>query len=146
MGLLSFFGAGKEAGEAIASPIKAVGNALDNLFTSDEEREQAAVVKAKLAQQPHILQAEINKLEAQHRTRFVAGWRPYLGWILGTSIGMYYIPQFLMAAILWTKACWASGQLSPYPIENINGLKELIMGLLGLGGMRMLEKMKRVAK
>lgn len=36
-------------------------------------------------------QIETNKLEAQHRSIFVAGWRPYLGWICGTGVGYQFI-------------------------------------------------------
>ena len=50
-------------------------------------------------------QAEINKVEAASSILFVAGWRPYIGWICGTALGVYYIPQALMATVLWTIQC-----------------------------------------
>jgi len=40
---------------------------------------QAQAVLDKIAQKPTILQAEINKIEAKHRSLFVAGWRPAIG-------------------------------------------------------------------
>jgi len=46
---------------------------VDKIFTNDEERIQAQVALDKIAQKPAILQAEINKIEAQHRSLFVAG-------------------------------------------------------------------------
>ena len=55
MGLLDFLGMGKAAGDAIASPVEAVGNVFDKLFTSDEERANAEAVMAKIRQQPQIL-------------------------------------------------------------------------------------------
>ncbi len=60
-------------GDAIAKPIDAVGNALDKILTSKEEKNAGAAVMEKLKQHPAELQVEINKLEAQHRSVFVAG-------------------------------------------------------------------------
>ena len=140
MGLMAILGLGKQAGDAIASPIDAVGNVLDKLFTSDEEREKANFVLEKLKQEPQMLQGEINKLEVQHRSKFVAGWRPFIGWVCGISLGSYYIPQFLMASILWSIRCWQAKELFAYPINDISGLLELVLALLGLAGYRTLEK------
>ena len=37
------------------------------------------------------LQAEINKIEAQHRTIFVAGWRPFIGWVCGFALAYNFV-------------------------------------------------------
>lgn len=143
MGILSIFGVGKEAGEvvkSVATPIEALGNVFDKLFTSDEERKAADAVMAKLAQRPMELQAEVNKLEAQHKSWWVAGWRPFIGWVCGASLGMYYLPQFFMAAVLWTRQCWQANELVPYPIADIKGLMQLVIAMLGLGLYRTAEK------
>ena len=66
-------------------PIEAVGNVLDALFTSDKERLDKKAVLARIAQQPGLVQLEINKIEAAHKTVFVAGWRPFIG--LGVRLG-----------------------------------------------------------
>lgn len=140
MGILSFLGIGGEAaGTALASPVEAVGSVLDGLFTSDEERETLNNAKLKLLQEPHLAQAAINNLEAQHRSVFVAGWRPAIGWVCAASLATYFLPKHVMAAVLWTKACWAAQVLVAYPI-GIDGLMELVLALLGLGGLRTLEK------
>ena len=44
------------------------------------------------------LQAEINKVEAQHRSMFVAGWRPFIGWICGIAFAFHYIVMPLLLA------------------------------------------------
>lgn len=146
MGILDFLGLGKSAGETISTPIEAIGNAFDKLFTSDDERVQAAIVLEKLRQQPSILQAEINKLEAQHQSTFVSGWRPSIGWVCSISLGCYYIPQFLLASFIWAKMCLATGNIMPYPVGQISGLSELVYALLGLGAMRTVEKVQGVTK
>ena len=145
MGILSFLGMGKAAGDAIATPVSAVGNVLDKLFTSDEERGILENAKAKLAMAPHIAQSEINKVEASHRSMFVAGWRPAIGWVCALALATYYLPQHIMAAVLWVKMCWAASEMQPYPID-IKGLLELVLALLGLGGLRTFEKLTGRAK
>lgn len=146
MGILSILGMGKAAGEAIASPIEALGNVFDKLFTSDEERAAAAAVLEKIKQHPQELQAEINKLEATHRSVFVAGWRPFIGWVCGVSLGAFYIPQFAIAAFLWVRHCLLTNTLQSYPIEDVSGLLELVLAMLGMAALRTIDKLNRVAK
>lgn len=117
------------------SAIDAVGNTLDQLFTSDEEREQAKAVMAKIAMQPSVLQGEINKIESQHRSVFVAGWRPFIGWVCGIGL--------LNAFILNPYFEVFFGVTIPVPISDMT---TLVISLLGLGGLRTLEKLNGRAK
>ena len=136
MGLLDFLGAGKAAGDAIASPVEAIGKTLDVLFTSDEEKAQAEAVMAKIRQQPAILQAEINKLEAQHRSTFVAGARPFILWVCGLG----FMFSFLVNPILqWITA-------KPGPILPLDAMMELALAMLGLAGLRTFEKLNGLTK
>ena len=73
-------------GGSVVEPIAAIGSVLDNLITTDEERAAADLLKSKLAQQPQMAQAEINKVQAQHRSTFVAGARPFLMWVCGLRL------------------------------------------------------------
>ena len=139
------FGVG-EAIESSAKPIEAIGNVLDKLFTSKEELLNIEVIKQRLAQQPLIAQQEINKIEAQHRSVFVAGWRPFIGWVCGVSIAFYFIPQFALAAYIWASQSLASGQLLSYPSEGAEHLFELVLALLGMATLRSVEKFGKVAK
>lgn len=93
----------------------------------------------KLAQHPNELQVELNKVEASHRSIFVAGWRPYIGWVAGTGLAIYFIPQYTVAAWLWAHQAINTGTLPPYP-ATADGLFELVLALLGLGTLRTLEK------
>lgn len=133
---------GKLLGSTAAEPIEAIGNVFDKLFTSDDERAQAQAVLAKLAQQPHILQAEINKIEAQHRSTFVAGWRPFIGWVCGSALAYSFIVRDLAA---WGITLWAPGT-EPPPELAMEHLITVLVSLLGLGGLRTMEKMQGRAK
>jgi hypothetical protein len=80
------------------------------------------------------LQSEINKPEAQHRSLFVAGWRPFIGWICGFALLYNFIIRDL--------AIWAFGIESvPAPLQ-MEHLMTVLLGMLGLGGMRTFEKLK----
>lgn len=122
----------KSATDAVA----ALGNVFDQLFTSDEERAQAQIVLTKIAQQPHLLQAEINKVEAAHRSIFVAGWRPFIGWICGLGILWAFIGHPLFEWIVALKSL----DVVP-PSINTDHLLELVLALLGLGALRTAEKL-----
>ena len=78
-------------GSEVAQPIEAIGNVVDKLFTSDEERAQGKLLMEKLAQHPSELQVELNKVEANHRSIFVAGWRPFIGWVCGTGLSFVFV-------------------------------------------------------
>lgn len=132
MGILSFFG----GGAAVAAPVTAIGNVLDALFTSDEERLDKQALLTKLAQQPNLAQVELNKVEAQHRSLFVAGWRPFIGWVCGVGLAF----MFLINPILQ----WYSAKPGPELPEDI--ILELVLALLGLGALRTVEKMNGRAK
>ncbi len=117
-------------GGATAEPIDALGSAIDKIFTNDEEKMQAQAVLNKIAQKPAILQAEINKIEAQHRSIFVAGWRPAIGWVC--AIGLAF-PFVINPLVEW--AGFAG------PSIDMDRLMELVIALLGLGTLRTFEKL-----
>lgn len=124
---MGFFSRGAE----IARPIDAIGNAIDKVFTSDEERLQAQAVLAKLELHQDELQVELNKVEAQHRSLFVAAWRPALGWVCVIGLALIFIVNPLLE--------WAAGSTGPEMPTDI--MMELVLGMLGLGTLRTFEKL-----
>ena len=116
--------------------IEAIGGVFDKLFTSDEEREKAKAVLEKLKQHPAELQVELNKIEAGHRSVFVASWRPLIGYVCGLGLAF----TFLINPCLE----WYTGR--PGPELPIDVLMELVLAMLGLSGLRTFEKLKGLAK
>lgn len=145
MGILSFLGLG---GDKAAKPIEAIGGILDNLFTSDEEKLDKQIIRERLAQHPHMAQIELNKITANHPSIFVAGWRSAIGWVSAIALFMFYVPQFSMASWMWVKLCLKAIEggreiLPAYPIDE-SGLMQLIIAMLGMGGLRTFEKFKGI--
>jgi hypothetical protein len=133
MGILSkIFG----VGEAAVAPITAIGNVLDGLFTSKDEVLTHEAILTRLAQQPNLAQVELNKVEGAHRSVFVAGWRPFIGWVCGVGL----INVFLINP--WIQ--WITGSPGPSLPKDI--ILELVLALLGLGALRTVEKLKGKAK
>ena len=66
--------------------VTAVGNVLDNLFTSKDEKLTHDEVRMRLALQPDMAQVELNKVEAAGRFWFAANWRPFVGWVCGLGV------------------------------------------------------------
>jgi len=133
MGILSkIFG-----GDTAIQGVTAVGNILDNLFTSKDEKLTHEEIRMRIAMKPHIVQTEINKIEAQHRSIFVAGWRPWIGWVCGMGV------LNMMLINPWIQ--WITGEAGPeLPAQTI---MQLTLGMLGLlGTMRTVEKIKGKTK
>ena len=84
------------------------------------------------------LQAEINKIEAQHRTIFVAGWRPFIGWVCGVALAYNFILRDLLV--------WFIGPEQVPPALQMEHLMTVLIGMLGLGGMRTFEKLNDKSK
>ena len=85
-------------------------------------------------------QMDVNKAEAQSGSLFIGGWRPSVGWVC--VLGLAY--QFLAAPLLgWVSAI--NGLPAPPSLE-MSDLLPMLAGMLGLGTMRTVEKVKGVAK
>lgn len=120
----------------ITEPIEAVGGILDNLFTSDEEVLNLEIVKQRLAQQPALAQSKINEVAASHRSVFVAGARPALLWVCALGYAFAFLGNPMIQ--------WITG--SPGPELPLEAMSSLTFGMLGLAGMRTVEKLKGVSK
>jgi len=87
-----------------------------------------------------IAQLEINAREAAHPSIWVAGWRPYFGWVGGTAFAYVGIIRPLLG---WVAAI--NGWPAPPDIDT-EFLWVVVSGLLGIGGLRTFEKSKGVTK
>ena len=120
------------------SLIAPVTSLLDK-FIEDKDQANAlaheiSTLASKQAQELAKGQLEVNKVEAAHRSLFVAGWRPAIGWICGLAL----LYSTLLAPIL---SLW----LTVPPVDS-SLLTTVLMGMLGLGGLRTFEKIQSVAR
>ena len=107
------------------------------MFTSKEEELNLEIVKERLAQKPAMIQAEISKVQAGHRSMFVAGARPFLMWVCG--VGFAY--AFLIAPTL--EFFLPNTEKIEIPTDI---MLELTLAMLGLSSLRTVEKLANKSK
>tara|TARA_R110001599_G_scaffold153114_1_gene338279 strand:- start:704 stop:1075 length:372 start_codon:yes stop_codon:yes gene_type:complete len=117
----------------IANIIDKVAGHVDK-FTLDKEEQ------AQLIQEINKAQIEVNKIESSSSSLFKSGWRPFVGWTCGVALCYHFVLQpFLMFVLL------SIGKPMELPVFDMSTLTTVLFGMLGLGGMRSLEKVKRSA-
>jgi len=130
----------------IAAVLPSVMEAAGRFLPEDKEKRAVAEreIQAKLTDslaQVDLAQLGINKVEAAHRSMFVAGWRPFIGWTCGVALMYTYVLQPILVFGLAQ-----AGYLVELPKMDLGELMPVLMGMLGLGGLRSWEKVKGVAK
>jgi len=133
-------------GIPIIDGILGIGEKLiDKLIPDPKQKADALQKLAELEQAGDLQviagQVEINKIEAASNNVFIAGWRPFIGWVLGAGLAVMLVIGPLMA--------WGSA-LAGRPIQQPEMPGEMLVtlstSLLGLAGMRSWEKFKGVEK
>lgn len=84
-------------------------------------------------------QQEVNKVEAASGSLFVAGWRPFIGWVCGAAFAFKFIGGPL-AVVLMAMI----GHPIILPEFDFTEMSTVLLGMLGLGGLRTVEKIKGV--
>ena len=114
-----------------------------------EDKDQKAVLAHEIAtmaerhaQEQAMAQAEVNRAEAQHRNIWVAGWRPFIGWVCGAALAWH----FVLAPVVLFVASWLDVFLPPLPAFDMDSLMTVLLGMLGLGGLRSYEKAKGLTR
>lgn len=134
----------------LASLLPAILPALTDVIGRflPEDKEARAEAERQIEQQlaTHLAkidlaQLDINKQEAAHRSIFVAGWRPFIGWTCGVALAWTYVGVPILQFILAQ-----TGHLIDLPSMDMSQMMPVLMGMLGLGGLRTFEKFKKVSK
>ena len=120
-----------------------LGDVLDRVVP-----DQASAAKARVEMEAKLLeaataqaaqQAATNQVEAGHQSIFVAGWRPFIGWVCGAGLAWAFLVGPLLTWVLP-----AVGVATVMPVLQMEYLMELVVAMLGLGALRSFEKVKGV--
>ena len=129
--------------QALIGPVTGL---LDKFIEDKDQKAKLAHEIATMAErqmhEANMGQIEINKAEAQHRSIFVAGWRPFLGWGLATAM----IWHFVLAPVTMFVCSYAGIEIPELPTFDMDSLMTVLLGMLGLGGLRTVEKVKGITK
>jgi len=129
----------------LTSLIGPVTGLLDK-FIEDKDAKNAIAFELSTMAEKHAQelakgQLEVNKTEAAHKNLFVAGWRPAVGWVcvLGMAGNFLVIPLANFALAL-------SNSVITIPLIDTSEMMPVLIGMLGLGAMRTVEKTKGVQR
>ena len=119
---------------------------LDKFIEDKDQKARLAHEIATMAEkhghEAAMAQVEVNKAEAQHRSIFVAGWRPFIGWTCGIALAYH----FVLNPVILFGASVSGYELPELPEFDMQSLMTVLLGMLGLGGMRTFEKAKGLTK
>ena len=129
--------------QALIGPVTGL---LDK-FIEDKDQKNAiaheiATLAEKQAHESQMAQILTNREEAKSRSVFVAGWRPFIGWTCGFALAYH----FIVAPLILFGVGIAGLQIPALPVFDMDALMTVLLGMLGLGTMRSVEKLKGIAK
>jgi len=125
--------------------IVTVGSQLiERLFPDPAQAAEAKLKLVELQQNGDLAaiagQMDINKVEAANSSIFVSGWRPFVGWVCGFGLGYVAIVEPIARFV-----ATMSGYSGTFPAIDTTLTMQILIGMLGMGGLRSLDKAKGVA-
>ena len=126
--------------------LEGVKDIVDEFVTTDKERFEYQLKQRELDLREEEIQAsllekvhETNIAEAKTGNWFIAGWRPFLGWVGGTAIAYHYVGAPFLHSLFT-----AFNIDFPLPQLDLGMLLNLVLTMLGMAGIRTYEKIKGV--
>ena len=131
---------------AFIAALPVIGKVIDKIFPDPAQRDEAKLRLLEMQQKGDLAeldaevrlalgQLEVNKAEAQSAHWWIGGWRPAVGWVCATGLAWNFVLQpFVM---------WVGAFQSPaitVPALDVSELMVLLLGMLGIGGMRSFDK------
>jgi hypothetical protein len=131
--------------------IPILGNLFDRIFPDPKAAADAKLEVMKLAQAGELAQLnadlqmatgqmDINKVEAANSSIFVSGWRPFIGWTCGAAFAF----KFIGGPAAFVLSQWFGHPIT-LPNFDFTEMSTILLGMLGLGTLRTVEKVKNVA-
>jgi hypothetical protein len=111
---------------------------IDRIWPNKTEQEKAELAAALAVVQGQLA---VNQAEATSRSMFVAGWRPFIGWVCGSACAWNWIG--LPVAKAGLALAGITLDLAP---ADLTEMLPVLMGMLGLGALRTYEKTQRVTR
>ena len=128
--------------QALIGPVTGL---LDK-FIEDKDQNALAheisTMAEKHAHEAAMQQILVNREEAKHKSIFVAGWRPFIGWTCGIALAYH----FVLAPLIIFGITWYGSPVPEIPTFDMDSLMTVLLGMLGLGGLRTYEKEQGLTK
>ncbi len=127
--------------DPITAALDIGGKLIDKLWPDPAQRAAAQLELLRLQQSGELAQIGVNAAEAQHPSLFVSGWRPAVGWVCVAACAWNWLG--LPAAKLVAELMGNPIALAP---ADLSEMFPILLGMLGLGGMRMIERINGAAR
>ena len=127
-------------GSGIGAAADGVGSLAIGIREAIKGKEVDPMKQLELIAKAAETQGKVNAVEAQHRSIFVAGWRPFIGWVCGSALAYQFI---LRDFISYAMNLLGSTAKLP-PSLDISQLISILLAMLGMAGYRTFEKIKKV--
>jgi hypothetical protein len=121
----------------------AIGPILERVFPDPIEREKVALQVAEAAQRGDLAQIDVNKNEALSQSVFVAGWRPFVGWVCGLALAWDALVRDIAISVAGLFNERAATFLLNMPRPDSDTMWVVLTGMLGIGAMRSFDKRKK---
>ena len=123
--------------DPLTAGLDLASNVIGKIWPDKSAQEQAQLAATVALVQSQL---EVNKTEAASPSIFVAGWRPFIGWVCGAAFAWNWI------GLPVAKAGFAlAGVALDIAPASLTEMMPVLLGLLGLGALRTTEKIKGVA-
>jgi len=125
----------------LGSGTKGIGSLAKDIREAIKGKELDPNKKLEIAGKLAEVQTKINEAEATHRTVFVAGWRPFIGWVCGLGLLYAVFIEPLLRFVFTVK-----GWTIEFPKIDTTITMQVLFGMLGLVGARSYEKKNKLTK
>ena len=126
--------------DPLSTALSIGGQLITRLWPDPAEQAKAQLALLELAQRGELAQVEVNKVEAASSSAFTSSWRPFIGWVCGAGCAWNWlglpVASFVLAAI---------GHPVIIHPADLGEMMPLLLGMLGIGTLRTVEKIKGVA-
>lgn len=133
---------------AITALIPVLGNLFDKFIPDPQAAASAKLKVMEMAQAGELAQLnadlqlatgqiEVNKVEAASSDGFTRNWRPFVGWVCGMAFAF----KFIGGPMIFVVSQWFGHPIT-LPTFDFTEMSTVLLGLLGLGGLRSLERIK----
>lgn len=142
---MAFLGGLPLVGSIIGVAADSIGKVVDHYFPDPQKAAEFKLEIYKSLQSSDLAQIDVNKAEAASSSVFVAGWRPFIGWVCGGALAYQYVvlPISIYVATIFNEK-YATVFLNAPKLDD--NLWQLLVAMLGMGALRSFDKYQGVAR
>lgn len=125
----------------VGPALEAILDRIPDPNAKEKARQEYLDTVTRQVSEMNAAQSRVNEIEAQHPSIWVSGWRPAIGWTCAVSLAWHYVGMPILSSLI----SMAGGRVD-LPVLPVDSLYQLVLALLGMGGLRTFEKIRGVER